>query len=75
MVFSTALYEEKKDGKRKCGVFWKREWKWGRGEECVMVLYIFPPFVQYLRDIGEINKPMSFGSNVTYFPIRIGWGM
>ena len=24
---STALYEEKKDGKRKCGVFWKREWK------------------------------------------------
>jgi hypothetical protein len=47
----------------------------GEGVRNVMVLYIFPLFVQYLRDIGEINKPMSFGSNVIYFPIRIGWGM
>ena len=45
------------------------------GVRNVTVLYIFPPFVQYLRDIGEINKQMGFGSNVTYFPIRIGWGM
>jgi hypothetical protein len=44
----------------------------GEGVRNVMVLYIFPLFVQYLRDIGEINKPMSFGSNVIYFPIRIG---
>ena len=37
------------------------------------VLYIGPSIPQYLRVIAEINKPISFSSNIFYFPVRIGW--
>uniref|UniRef100_A0A7N2LEE9 Uncharacterized protein n=1 Tax=Quercus lobata TaxID=97700 RepID=A0A7N2LEE9_QUELO len=66
--FHSCVYDgERKDGKRKWVVFWKRE-----GMENVWVYILVPPLLQYLRVIDEINKPISFNSNVFYFPSRLG---
>ena len=65
---SIPVYDgERKDGNRKWVVFWKRE-----GVENVWVYILVPPLLQYLRVIDEINKPISFNSNVFYFPSRLG---
>ena len=49
--------------------------KSGIGEEVRNVWFYVsvPRFLQYLRVIDEVNKPISFSSNIFYFPVRIGW--
>ena len=75
MEFSTAAYDgERKDEKRGNGLAFGKRVELGKGWG-MYVLYIGPSIPQYLRVIAEINKPISFSSNVFYFPVRIGWKM